>query len=231
MGTTLMAERVRARLDALGINPFEAARRAGLQRGYINELLSGKKRSVRQLDKIAAVLECDPEYLRGAQPEPRRAPRYRAKNEPIEASMPLMGVCELNVWREPDAPLPAAYLPINPDPRFPPEHQAAYLVRDDHALEIGITDRMVVDVVDPATLPGGLQSLKSGDTVVVRRTSKTGSLEFSIRVLELRLGGAILRLPSATSSGDIPWPSTTSSQQVDIVGLVVRTILLFRADA
>ena len=40
-------EAIRARLQELGRNPFEAARIGGLDRGFINDLLSGAKRSVR----------------------------------------------------------------------------------------------------------------------------------------------------------------------------------------
>ncbi len=60
---------VAARLADLRRNPFEAARLAGLERGFINDILAGKKRSVRgeNLAKLAVGLDCDPEYLLGRQ--------------------------------------------------------------------------------------------------------------------------------------------------------------------
>ena len=50
-----LRSRVQTRLAALGINPFEADRRAGLARGYVNDLLIGKKASMRPaaLGKLA----------------------------------------------------------------------------------------------------------------------------------------------------------------------------------
>ena len=45
---------VQSRLEALGINPFEAARRGALDRSYINDILIGRKVSIRD-DKKAQV--------------------------------------------------------------------------------------------------------------------------------------------------------------------------------
>lgn len=75
MDSTL-AERVRERLEALGINPFEAARRAGFERSFVNDLLIGRKKSVRgaALLRLATALGCDPAYLVGMQAAPRHTP-------------------------------------------------------------------------------------------------------------------------------------------------------------
>jgi transcriptional regulator with XRE-family HTH domain len=52
---------VKRRLVELGINPFEAARRGRLERSFVNDLLNGKKRSIRgdNATKLAAALEVD----------------------------------------------------------------------------------------------------------------------------------------------------------------------------
>jgi len=56
-----LAETIRRRLKDLDRNPFEAARRGGLERGFINDILQGKKRSVRgaNLDKVAMGLDME----------------------------------------------------------------------------------------------------------------------------------------------------------------------------
>jgi hypothetical protein len=56
---------VSRRLAELGINPFEAARRGGLERSFVNDILIGKKRSVRgdNIGKLAVALETDPVSL------------------------------------------------------------------------------------------------------------------------------------------------------------------------
>jgi transcriptional regulator with XRE-family HTH domain len=66
--------RTAARLAALELNAFQAAERCGFDRYFIYDLTSGKKDTVRPkaILKMAEGLDCDPEYLIGAQAEPRR---------------------------------------------------------------------------------------------------------------------------------------------------------------
>lgn len=61
---------VEDRLEELGLNPFEAAVRGGLERGFINDLLQGKKTGVRgnNLAKLAVALEWTPAHLVGGAP-------------------------------------------------------------------------------------------------------------------------------------------------------------------
>ncbi|MFH7450946.1 helix-turn-helix transcriptional regulator, partial [Pseudomonas syringae pv. tagetis] len=60
----LMKARIEERLSTLHMNAFEAEEKAGLTRGYIYELLIGKKASIRpnKIPAIATALECTPEY-------------------------------------------------------------------------------------------------------------------------------------------------------------------------
>lgn len=62
---SLLKRRVEERLDALKTNAFEAARLSGLERNFINDILNGKKSSVRgpSLMKLAQVLRCSADYL------------------------------------------------------------------------------------------------------------------------------------------------------------------------
>ncbi len=43
----LLRERIRARLEDLDLNPFEAARRIPADRTFLNDLLIGKKETIR----------------------------------------------------------------------------------------------------------------------------------------------------------------------------------------
>ena len=56
---------VQRRLAELGINPFEAARRGHLERSFVNDILNGKKHSIRgdNATKLATALEVDVVYL------------------------------------------------------------------------------------------------------------------------------------------------------------------------
>ena len=54
-----LARSVQARLNQLGRNPFEAARRGGLERSFINDILIGRKKSVRgdNIGRLATALD------------------------------------------------------------------------------------------------------------------------------------------------------------------------------
>jgi transcriptional regulator with XRE-family HTH domain len=54
-----LARSVQARLNQLGRNPFEAARKGGLERSFINDILIGRKKSVRgdNIGRLAAALD------------------------------------------------------------------------------------------------------------------------------------------------------------------------------
>jgi SOS-response transcriptional repressor LexA len=74
-----LKDRVKARLDVLGINAFEAARRGGLERNFVNDILDNTKLSVRgvNLPKLATALECSIPYLLGEEDEPATTSRHR----------------------------------------------------------------------------------------------------------------------------------------------------------
>lgn len=70
---------VRKRLEDLGLNPFEAARSNGLERGFINDILQGKKQSVRgaNLEKLAIALRVQAEDLIPGRKSGPRSADYR----------------------------------------------------------------------------------------------------------------------------------------------------------
>lgn len=181
----LLRARIRARLNALDINPFEAARRIPAERTFLNDLLIGRKESIRpaRLPAVAAALECDPEYLVGRQDQPRRqAAAQTPEISPLagNSTLPLVGIAEAGTWRPAGKSEAPAALPIPPDPRFPAADQAAYLIRGDHAAWLGAGDGAVVVAVTGAPI-------RDGDAVIVRRTllGEDGLMqELSLRRLE-----------------------------------------------
>ncbi len=193
--------RVQARLDALGINPFEAARRANFERSFVNDLLIGKKSSIRErkLKALAEVLECDAAFLRGQQGVPRAGDQA--------GRMPLAGICEAGVWREPGGELAGASIPYLPDPRFPVDRQQLFLVRGDHAAPLGIVDGSILVVIAG-------ENCRDGDHVVARRIRSTGDAETTVRLLA---GGALSAapLPTTIESPLIPL------NEAEIVGRIV----------
>ncbi|XAI96294.1 hypothetical protein [Microcystis phage Mae-JY30] len=203
-----LRERVQARLDALQINPFEAARRAGLERSFVNDLLIGKKSTMREakLVALADALDCDVAYLRGFQNTPRAGIAGGA-------GQPLAGICEAGVWREPGADIPAQPIPFTPDPRYPISDQELYLVRGNHAAGFGITDGSLLVVVKGA-------AIRDGDHVVVRRRRPSGEIETSVRV---QAGGALSASPPAGNSQIAP----ILMDDAEIVGLIAISFRVF----
>jgi len=70
---------VESRLEELGINPYEAARRGGLERNFVQDILHERKRTVRgdNLNKLAKALACEPADLIPSAGSRRSGPEYR----------------------------------------------------------------------------------------------------------------------------------------------------------
>lgn len=69
---SVLKERVEARLAALHLTPYEAATKAGLDRGYVADIVRGKKHKLTTdyAAKLAAVLECDLAWLADGKGQP-----------------------------------------------------------------------------------------------------------------------------------------------------------------
>ena len=165
---TTMQERVQSRLNALKINAFEAARRAGLRREFVSELLSGRKKSIRgdAIPKLARALECDPDYLTGHQPTITGG----------DGGLPGAGLVEPGVWREPEAALPAPMFPVTPHPSYPAELQSVFLVQG------GRFDGWALTAVIPAP------DVDEGDLVIYRRARDT-AVQYSL--LNVKAGAPV----------------------------------------
>lgn len=110
---SVLIDRIRARLDALGLRPATAAKAAGLHPDYLRNILDGKSLSPRadKLAQLARVLQCDLPYLLGEGGAPatgfnRPGPAYMPlREEPaafghaespagIDGQMPIYGSAE-----------------------------------------------------------------------------------------------------------------------------------------
>ena len=164
----LLRDRIRERLAALDLNPFEAARLIPAERTFLNDLLIGKKKTIRAnaIPAVAAALQCDAGYLMGTQPRPRGgiSPETPEKSPLARvAGLPLVGIAEAGTWRLSARSGQRQTLPVSPDPRYPAERQVAFLVRGDHAAELGAGDGSVILALTGA-------DCREGDVVLIRRT-------------------------------------------------------------
>lgn len=107
MASTL-AERVQARLDALGLGPIQAAERGDLERTYIRDIIkpNGKKTvTARLMPKLAAVLQTTSAYLNGETDDATRA-EDRGSTSDVRISdrglmsVPKVGRVEAGEFRE-----------------------------------------------------------------------------------------------------------------------------------
>ena len=189
----------------MGINPFEAARRAGFERSYINDLLIGKKQGIsrKRLPALATALECDERYLAGMQDAPVAA------NAAPPGRITLKGYVEAGAWR---AAMDGGERPISisPLPTYPAEAQVAYIVRGDHAAGIDAPDGTVVIAVS------GMPA-REGDVVIARRT-RGAEQETSVRIIR---GNALIAAPRA---GDI---APLKREDAEVVAVVVAAMKLF----
>lgn len=85
MGSVLKI-RIQLRLDDLGRTATQASRDAGLDPGFIRDILRGKKKSIQadNLEKLAHALECQSGYLTGKQ----SAPILKRKQAPVTSAEP-----------------------------------------------------------------------------------------------------------------------------------------------
>jgi transcriptional regulator with XRE-family HTH domain len=230
-----LRERIQRRLEELGINPFEAARRGGLERGFVNDILIGRKQSARgpNLAKLAAALDVDLAYLAEDQDEPRRAP-LKPPADPDHLT--LIGTAETGKF-VPETPgsgshPPAEPAPIAPDPRFPAEHQFALRVRGNGAEEVGITEGQIVSAVALQDLPP--EEIRDGTLCIVRRREEGVGTELSIRAIRMSLAGISLVAPSTSPYPAIPFPQNGErgggEGSVQIIGVVRQAVKVFGRD-
>ena len=163
-----MKARVLARLAEMNLKPSSQAIRdaleaEGLNKTYLYELVSGRKSGIPQakVPVIARVLGVTPDYLNGLTPSS------------AQAGVRIIGICEAGAWREPNQPRIEGPL-IIPDHRVRADRQVAYLVRGNHAENLGIGDAAIV-VAGTGVPP------RKGEIVVAERARADGMRETFIR--------------------------------------------------
>lgn len=225
---TTLADRVKKRIEELGTNPFEVARKAGFERSFINDLLIGKKRTIRpkRLAILANHLDCSVDFLTSGHVGNSSVETEATDGAGLSRSawMPLVGRIEAGTWRDPGFEEPVSMdIPLAPDPRYPAEDQIAFLVVGSHADALGINDGMIAVVVQERQ-PRLTKTENTGDLVVVRRTGKNGEVERSIRRVEIANGIPVLALRSSRVKAPEISPTATG---VKVEGRVISAVRVF----
>jgi len=152
--------RVKRRVEELGQSPITLAKSVGLERGYINDIVIGRERSVRadKLDLVAQALGVSVGYLQGMDDAVMVLPELQTKT--------INAICETGVWRTPQASaLPAA----PPLKRLMPGHYEIFLARGDAMEGAHILDGMTVVGVEHDRFVAEHGVIPTGSIVVATR--------------------------------------------------------------
>lgn len=196
---------VEERLEELGRNPFEAARLGDLERGFINDILQGKKRSIRgeNMRKLAVGLDWTPgDLLMATSTETAHLARLKTVGREAQVVPRFLLVryrVQAGHWYEVgfDEPPVDFSIPVVPDPRYAEWPQWAELVVGPSANK-KIPEGHFAHVVDAIEM--GYEP-KDGDWVIVERRRSGGHVrERTIKQLEVNDG--VVRL----------WPRSTDQR-------------------
>lgn len=225
MASTLK-DRVSSRLHSLGINPFEASRRGGLERNFVNDILNLRKKTVlgNNLKKLAKALECtESDLLSDRTFTPISAVRGARR-------IPIIGMAEAGAFREmsgfddvPDDDLPHISAPASR--LYPDATHFAVEVRGDSmnaARPTPILDGMIALCVDVASadIP-----IESGKIYAVRQT-RDGGQTYELTIKRAKVFRTRIELHPESSNPKhekltIPIASVdASTNEVKAIGLV-----------
>lgn len=179
-----LAQRIRERMDALGLNPFSAAQRAGLGEAYVRDILRGKSKnpSADKLGKLAVALETSLTYLiSGDEPilniqvSPGNVmnipkPFASATSPPdlVPVSLPIKHELLFDIWRNASqmTRAPIGYEAATIIDEYKHREQWFELVRDNSMRAVAPSGSLVQVA---AMGDDDVRSLEHGDIVVVQK--------------------------------------------------------------
>lgn len=223
-------DRVRMRVEAMGLNPFALAKRGGFQRNFINDIVKGHKKGVHpdNLPGLAAVLRCSEEYLLGQSDDVGGPVSAHVEAAGIGEGLPYGGVCETGVWRPRKKNLPdfQKLVPVARDVRYGDLDQIAFAISDP---EEAIMPRSCIAIgSDTRQYSAAYGQIGNGARIVARRTS--GELcELSYRRVQWE--GDAMRLEPASPADDgdpmvVHGGKDETGREVEIVAIVTMHVEL-----
>jgi SOS-response transcriptional repressor LexA len=215
---TSLQKRVRERMDALGLNALQAAKRARLGESFVRDILRGRTRSpsADNLAKLAKALETTPEYLRN-----ETAEANVGLQEVEVVGLPVVSSINAGSWLEvtilDDNPEPDL-IPVAKNPRYSHAHQYALRIVGDSMDELYKDGSYVIcaDIWDMG-IP-----LKDGLPVHVEMRRAGGQL-VQITIKEIAtLGGERVLIPRSSNPRWKPIPlEGDDATEVIVKGVVI----------
>jgi len=227
-------DRVRKRMEELGLNNVEVARNGGLERTFVFDLLKGKKATIRKtyLEQLAIALKCDPAYLRGDQEELIKGGVLSVSREvppprKAEDSLELAGILESGAFRTSQ---PSGRVPVRSDLRHIGLRQFAFRVSGDEFLALGMPDKTIVTAVALSDYVERYGALKSGQIVAVESSfAGMPGRELTLRKVQVFTDRVELRPATNASEAktlivDADGAGSEGSWSWKIAGVVTRSV-------
>lgn len=210
-----LQKRVKAAMDAKGMNALQTSKKAGLGESFVRDILRGKTRSpsAENMEKLANALEVSVDDLMGVV---AAVGSTAAPNVGLEVASDVAAGLWLEVTMQ-DAPHEHETIPAARDPRFPRAPQYALRVVGD-SMDLEFPEGSYVTCVD--WWGAGLQ-MKDGQVIHVERKRAGGQLvEITIKVLESR-DGAWWLAPRSSNPKWTAFPvEATEDTEIAIKGVV-----------
>jgi len=223
-----LRDRVKRRIDELRRSPITLAKSVGLERGFINDILIGRKKTVRdeKLELVAKALECDPAYLMGFQDVVRignptqlgmHAHVIPGRSTLVGPGLPVRGAAQSDVWRgashAPDLP---PTMPVAADPRFAHLPQFAYIIPISSQRKA-----KVALAIETALYEKGVRPIDDGAVVVIQR-EKAGLTETSLRIVGLIPERTLFPFPDDPAGFAIPLGLSGWPDDIKVVAVITN---------
>lgn len=221
---TSLQKRLRIRMDMLGLNAYQTAKRAGLGDSFVRDILRGRTRSpnATNLSKLAVALETTTDWFYGEGDDDRPLNRIQSVG-----GLDVVGKIQAGNWVDRsivDDTGEREIIPVARDPRFPHAKQYALSVTGD-SMDLEFPEGTYVTCVD--YFDSGL-TLRDGLIVHVERHN--GALvEMTLKAVET-VDGVQMLVPRSSNPRHKPIkPDGDEGTEILVKGVVTgsyrRTVL------
>lgn len=168
----MIKERIEARLEALGLNQFQAVEGTQLARHFIYDILAGRKQNVRSknLQELARALRCSVSYLEGKSDDIGLPPKQSANSTTVKP-LTTAGIIDAQSWRREGADA-TDVIETPPLPQYAASRQMIFVYRGEPFQQI--RDGMFVVAIDAQDFVRNHGVIGPGSNVIVQRKSRMG---------------------------------------------------------
>jgi len=214
---TSLQKRLKFRMDFLGLNAYQTAKKAGLGDSFVRDILRGRTRSpsAENLAKLAVALDTTPDYFT-LDAEPVEPAKVQAL--PI-SGLAVVGDIQAGHWLDStlfDDGHEQEIIPVARDPRFPRAKQYGLRVKGD-SMDREFPDGSYVTCVD--FYDSGL-NMKDGLIVHVERHNGP-LIEVTLKAIE-HVDGQLMLTPRSTNPKHVPLKiEGDAGSEIVIKGVVI----------